>query len=206
MTVSDPQAPVNSSPTVDVDRAEGADDYRLDLNVRARRVAKRACRSRAAYAMGHGYDEVHYVLQDLAVILEGTDGDGKLVLEAVQVSRVADACHWLAVHACDDVLADDAALVAYALREAVNVGPQVLPDGGTSLTGVERYFYVGIYQCQSCGEGFEVGDELVSLSDGFADEDEDFAVENRRFWHRECWEKQPVCKPGNDRSKGGDVR
>jgi len=154
--------------------------------------------------MGHGYDEVHYVLQDLAVILEGTDGDGKLVLEAVQVSRVADACHWLAVHACDDVLADDAALVAYAFREAVDVGPQVLPDGGTSLTGVERYFYVGIYQCQSCGEGFEVGDELVSLSDGFTDEDEDFAVENRRFWHCDCWKNSRYMDTGADRSERGD--
>ena len=141
MTVSDPQAPVDSSPTVDVDRLEGAEDYRLDPNARARRVAKRACRSRAAYAMGHGYDEVHYVLQDLAVILGATDGDGKLVFEAIQVSRVADACHWLAVHACDDVLADDAALVAYALREAVDVEPQVLPDGGHSRADTDCWHH-----------------------------------------------------------------
>jgi len=158
MTGSDPQAPVDSSPTVDVERAESADDYRLDLNARARWVATRACRSRAAYAVGHGYEEIHYVLRDLAVILgptdARTDGDGKLVLEAVQVSRVADACHWLAVHARDDDLADDAALVAYALREAVDVDvaaeedveadeeQQVLPDGGQSSADAER--------CETC--------------------------------------------------------
>jgi hypothetical protein len=160
MTGSDPQAPVDSSPTVEVGSEKGADDYRLDLNARARWVATRACRSRAAYAVGHGYEEVHYVLRDLAVILgptdARTDGDGKLVLEAVQVSRVADACDWLAVHARDDDLADDAALVAYALREAVDVDvaaeedveadeeQQVLPDGGHCSVGAE---------CDLCGEG-----------------------------------------------------
>ena len=75
---------------------------------------------------------------------------------------------------------------------------------GQSVGGVERYFYVGIYQCQSCGEGFEVGDELVSLSDGFADEDEDFAVENRRFWHRECWKNSRYMDTVADRFERGD--
>lgn len=50
-----------------------------------------------------------------------------------------------------------------------------------------RYRHVRIHLCESCGDGFEAGDEVVSLSDGYVDEHQDYDVSNRRFWHRDCF-------------------
>lgn len=50
-----------------------------------------------------------------------------------------------------------------------------------------RYQHVLIHLCESCGGAFEAGDEVVSLSDGFVDENTHFDVNNRRFWHRRCF-------------------
>lgn len=53
--------------------------------------------------------------------------------------------------------------------------------------GRGRYPHVDIHLCKSCGDAFEPGDEVVSLSDGHVDENERYDVSNRRFWHRDCF-------------------
>lgn len=49
------------------------------------------------------------------------------------------------------------------------------------------YQHVQIHLCQKCKDGFEAGDEVVSLSDGNVDTDVSYDVNNRRFWHRDCF-------------------
>ena len=70
--------------------------------------------------------------------------------------------------------------------------------------GVERYPYVRVHLCNGCKEGFEAGDELVSLTDGYADENEDYEVENRRFWHLECWRNSRYMDTGTQHDGGND--
>ena len=69
----------------------------------------------------------------------------------------------------------------------------------TYSSGTVRYPYVRVHLCESCGNGFKAGDELVSLSDGYADENEDYEIENRCFWHRECWRNSRYMRADSDR-------
>jgi len=56
------------------------------------------------------------------------------------------------------------------------------------VTGVpENYSHVRAHLCEGCGHGFEVGDDLVALSDGYTDEDMSYEVSNLRFFHSDCW-------------------
>lgn len=56
-----------------------------------------------------------------------------------------------------------------------------------STDGTERYQHVKNHLCESCDDEFDFGDEIVSLSDGWVDEDEAYGVINHRFWHRDCF-------------------
>lgn len=68
-----------------------------------------------------------------------------------------------------------------------NSTPESDGDAVNSVRGSSRYQHVRIHLCESCGDGFQAGDEVVSLSDGYVDENEDYDVSNRRFWHRDCF-------------------
>lgn len=46
---------------------------------------------------------------------------------------------------------------------------------------------INIHLCQECGDGFEVGDEVVSLSDGTVYGPEDVMINSERYWHLECY-------------------
>jgi hypothetical protein len=122
-----------------------------------------------------------------------------------QFSRVADAHPSysyddgdLHPHVCQDCLSRYRDLHGDK-GEFVRPEEKLVTDGRGESAGVERYRYLRVHLCQSCGEGFEAGDKLVSLSDGFSDKNEDYAVENRRFWHRDCWRNSRYMDTGVDR-------
>jgi len=52
---------------------------------------------------------------------------------------------------------------------------------------VQDYPYIRVHLCKECGEGFERGQEVVCVSDGHVDEEQDYSVRNRRFWHYGCF-------------------
>ena len=51
------------------------------------------------------------------------------------------------------------------------------------------YPNIDIYLCKECKEFFELGDEIISLSEGYVDSYNRHNVDNRIIYHIECWEK-----------------
>lgn len=54
-----------------------------------------------------------------------------------------------------------------------------------------------IHLCEECGEPFEPGQEVVSITDGHVNRDEEYDTSNRWFWHYGCF-------PESARVMGGD--
>lgn len=66
----------------------------------------------------------------------------------------------------------------------MNNSDDTLVDGDEQK---RKYQKVNIHLCEECRDCFESGDELVCLSDGFANDYVEYDVNNRRFWHRSCF-------------------
>lgn len=64
-----------------------------------------------------------------------------------------------------------------------------------------NYPHPQMHLCDECGAEFEVGDELVSLSDGVVDEETSYQAENIRFFHKECWKNSEYLDTGGDRDE-----
>lgn len=77
-----------------------------------------------------------------------------------------------------------------------------------SSTSRDVYGHVDIHLCKHCGGEFEPGQEVVCRSDGYVDGEMRYEVDNRRFFHRECWieyiNEHMDASPNDSTKEGGD--
>ncbi len=70
----------------------------------------------------------------------------------------------------------------------------------TETSDSDRYDHLDIHVCESCKHVFQSGDDVVSLSDGYVNENNDYVVNNRRFYHRVCWRNSEYMDTGTEQN------